>query len=72
MKFITLIEIIPRNINGKYFEDRKKITVNTNYITHIFPFDDNRSAIYVEGEDDVRIVDVEYSKLVRTLNEDAK
>lgn len=72
MKFISLIQIIPRNINGNVVEDRRKFAVNKNYITIVFPFDDNRSAIYVEGEDDVRIVDVEYSKLVRTLNEDAK
>lgn len=68
MKFIALIEIIPRNINGKYFEDRKKITVNTNYITHIFPFDDNRSTIYVEGDGEGRIVDREYYDLVGLLN----
>lgn len=68
MKFISLIEIIPKNLNGKYFENRKKITVNTNYITHIFPFDDNRSTIYVEGDGEGRIVDVEYDDLVGLLN----
>lgn len=73
MKFISLIEIIPKNLNGKYFEDRKKVTVNVNYITHVFPFDEGRrSTIYVEGDGEGRIVDTEYSRLVGLLNEDAR
>ena len=42
--------------------------MNTNYITHIFPFDDNRSTIYVEGDGEGRLVDVEYDDLVGLLN----
>ncbi len=69
-RFISLIEIKGRRLNGNYVETKEHIGINCNRITHVIPvFSEGRSIIFVDGDGDGRTVDIDYDTLIQLLND---
>ena len=69
-RFIPLVEVKGRSLNGNYVETKEHIAVNADRITHIIPiFSEKQCIIFVDGDGDGRTVDIDFDTLVSMLNE---
>jgi len=69
-RFISLVEIKGRSLNGNFIETKEHIGINADRITHVIPvFSEDRCIIFVDGDGDGRTVDIGYDSLMDLLNE---